>query len=57
MPKRQPAHRRRPPPLLMAMPTTFARQLQLDLPKLKERLRVPPWLEFLFVEDRKGHAH
>jgi tyrosinase len=56
MPKRQPAHRRRPPPLLMAMPTTFARQLQLDLPKLKERLRVPPWLEFLFVEDRKDQA-
>ena len=54
--KRQAAHRRRPPPMLMTMPTTFAQQLQLDLPKLKQRLHLPPWLEFLFVEDRKDQV-
>jgi hypothetical protein len=42
--------------MTMAMPTTFAEQFQLDLPKLKERLRLPPWLEFLFVQDRKDQA-
>jgi tyrosinase len=40
----------------MAMPTTFAQQLQLTLPELDFRLRLPPWLEFLFVQDRKDQA-
>jgi hypothetical protein len=41
----------RPSPLLMPMPATVAEQLPLDLPKLRDRLRLPPWLVFLFVEE------
>lgn len=55
MRKGQSTARHKPAPMMMAMPTTFE-QLQLDVPKLKDRLKLPPWLEFLFVEDRKDQA-
>jgi len=56
MAKRPRIPKHRPPPMTMAMPTTFAQQLQLTLPELDFRLRLPPWLEFLFVQDRKDQA-
>jgi tyrosinase len=56
MPNAHPTHQHRLPSMTMAMPTTFADQLRGDLPKLKERLRLPPWLEFLFIQDRKDQA-
>jgi tyrosinase len=56
MRKGQSTVRHKPEPVTMAMPTTFAEELRLALPELRERLKLPLWLQFLFVHDRKDQA-
>ena len=48
-------HWRRMPP--MAMPTSFADQLRFAEPRLRERLKLPPWLLFPLLEKRPDQAN
>ena len=46
----------RPPPVVMAMPGTFADMLRMLSPELRERLELPWWLRFPPVYERKDQA-